>query len=118
MRENTTIKIVLLVAAILLSTSANASCNSGSCTGVGSEVIASVYPTGGRIYVAPPAGYRDQLNCTLVSGQFMTLEITHSTFKEIYSTILTALATGKRLTVRIVEGSSNCRIAYVRMFTT
>ena len=70
-----------------------------------------------HLYLEPPAADRSNLNCTLNQGIFVTLEPSHARFKEIYAAILYAMATNKRLIVRISEGSSNCAVSYVRAYS-
>lgn len=91
-------------------------CNAGSCYGIQDEVVRSIYPTqGGLVYLEAPAE-KENLNCTLAEGFYMSLAPSHPRFNEIYSTILTAMTAGKKLQIRISEGSGNCKVAYVRMW--
>lgn len=105
-----------IACALFFGGTAYGSCNSFGCISTGDEVLSSVYPTLGRVYLEPPsAADKAALNCTLVSGHYMTLEKSYDNFDAVYSTILTALSTGTRFQVRIAEGSTNCRVVYVRM---
>jgi len=109
--------IILFLLLVFCSASCFSACNARSCHGVKGEVVKSIYPTqGGKVYLEAPPSHRGNLNCTLAEGTFMVLEPDHPLFKEIYSTVLTALSTGNTLQVRVVEGTSNCRVAYVRMW--
>lgn len=109
-------RILIALLAALPSMQSFSACSSGSCYGVQDAVLKSIYPTqSGKVYLEAPAE-KSNLNCTLAEGYYMVLEPSHPLFKEIYSTILTAMSTGKKLQVRIAEGSSNCRVAYVRMW--
>jgi hypothetical protein len=86
---------------------------------MGTRTPSSLIPTRarqGNISVQLSAPDRSYLNCTLFQGYFATLEPSHVRFKEVYATILFAMAMNKRLIGRIVEGSSNCSSSYVRAF--
>ena len=111
-------KFIVLIVLILSSIHSFANCTKNACSGVGKEVLLSIYPTGwsdGRVYIQGPSD-RSNLDCTLEEGNYMTLMSTHPLFKEIYSTVLTAISTQKPLTIRIKNGSANCEVSYVRMF--
>lgn len=108
-------KILSFIILIIVSTPASSQCFSSNCQGIGSDVIVSVYPNQtGNIFLEGPVD-RNALNCTLQEGRFMVLQPDHLLFREIYSTILTALSTQKELIVRIRELSKNCEVLYVRM---
>lgn len=108
--------LLTLILGMFLCSQAFAYCVGGFCMGVKDEVIKSVYPTaGGQIYLEAPAD-KHELNCDLVEGYYMLLNKEHPLFEVSYSTILTALTAGKRLQVRVIEGSSDFRVAYVRMW--
>lgn len=109
--------LLLMLILSMFSIKCMAGCDSRFCSGIQDEVIKSVYPTqGGKVYLEAPAD-KANLNCTLVEGYYMVLDPSHPLFKEIYSTVLTAMTAGKQFQVRIVENSSDCRVAYVRMWT-
>ncbi|WP_152547950.1 hypothetical protein [Photobacterium galatheae] len=107
----------MILMLFLFSSTTWAACSPNQCHGIGKDVLVSVYPSGtGHIYLEAPAD-KGKLNCQLVEGHYMTLKNTHPVFEAMYSTILTALSTQKKLTVRIVENSEGCEVMYVRMFT-
>lgn len=100
----------------LLSSSVFAGCATNACQGVGADVLTSVYPNGtGNIYLQAGTN-RENLDCSLVEGQYMVLKSDHPLFDAIYSTILTALMGQKGLIVRIKNKSPICEVSYVRMF--
>ena len=109
-----------LFAAMLATLSISAladGCSATGCVGYGSEAVSSVYVNGnGHIYLEAPAAERANLNCTPAGGAYMVLERTHASFKESYAAVLMAIASGRRLHVRIAEGSANCRVSYVRFY--
>ena len=108
------LSVFIIVAA--LSFNAFSACTTTQCTGVGKGALLSVYPnSSGNIYLQAGAG-RENLDCNLVEGHYMVLKSVHPVFEAAYSTILTALASQKRLTVRIKNGSPICEVSYVRMF--
>ncbi len=114
--------IVAAVFAIACVSSALAVCDVRSCTGVGKEVVVSIYPNHtGKVSLEAPVG-KESLNCTLVGSdpaqpQFMSLNPNHVLFKEIYSAILMAITTKRKFTVRIAENSPDCEVVYVRVWT-
>ena len=113
------IKTALTACVMLASLNASAGCDVNGCSGKGNDVVVSTYVTShssGRIYLQAPASTRNNLDCDLVEGNYMTLSGNHPLFKESYSTILTALSTNKTLFVRIKNGSPICEVNYVRMY--
>jgi len=110
------VKFGILIIGGLLSFNTFAACSANACSGVGKDVLLSVYPnSSGHIYLQAGAG-KEKLDCTLVEGHFMVLKSSHPVFEAAYSTILTALASQKALTVRIKNNSTICEVLYVRMF--
>ena len=111
------LRAVVLTALALYGAVAQAACDTTGCTGVGVQVVVSVYPNHtGHVYLEAPAADRSALNCTLREGAFMVLQNDHPQFKTVYASILYALAAGKTMKVRINEGSTNCSVAYVRVW--
>jgi hypothetical protein len=114
------LRVVMLALGLSLfySTTASAACSATACDGKANDIVVDVYPSSsGNILVELSAPDRSNLNCTPFQGSFATLEPSHVRFKEVYATILFAMAMNKRLIVRIGEGSSNCSISYVRAFS-
>jgi hypothetical protein len=110
------VKLGIFTIGILLSFKLFAACTATACTGVGKDALISVYPSSsGNIYLQAGAG-KENLDCTLVEGHYMVLKSSHPVFDAAYSTVLTALAGEKTLTVRIVNDSPICEVSYVRMF--
>lgn len=109
-------RLLILGLLICLNFKAIAACSAIACTGKGKEVLLSIYPnSSGSIYLQGGA-QRNNLNCTLREGHYMTLKKTHANFDEIFSTLLTGIAMNKRMTIRIKTGSPDCEVSYVRMF--
>ena len=112
-------KYVLLAMLLSFSLNANAVCNANSCTGSGNAVLGFLYPNAtGNVFIQAPAG-KENLSCILVEGQYMVLkggENGHPLFKEIYSTLLAGLASGKQMRIRILTGSPDCEVSYVMLW--
>ncbi len=87
---------------------AQATCRPTSCTGV----IERLYVAGDRVFVSLVGGLKG-LNCTQVSGVYVTLPKGHVTFKETYALLLAGKMTRDPVTLRITEGSPDCQIQYV-----
>ena len=110
------IKFYICVISCFLSFNVFAACTTTNCSGIGKEVLLSIYPNAsGNVYLQVGEG-REKLDCNLVEGHFMVLKPSHILFDEIYSTILTGLASQKKLIVRIKNGSPICEVSYVRMY--
>jgi len=54
-------------------------------------------------------------SCTPVSGVYFSLDTEMSNSKEIYSALLAAYMADKKILLRIIEGSNDCTIAYVKL---
>jgi hypothetical protein len=89
---------------------AGAECSAASCDNA--RILQLYTRADGDVYVQL-SGTISNLNCTLVSGGFVTLESTASRFKEIYANLLAAHLADRSLSVRINTGSSGCTIAYI-----
>ena len=103
----------ILTGAILitaLSVSANAVCASYGCTGTVTRLQVT---STGNIQVGID-GDATAMNCTPVANAYSEIDLTAAGGNAIYSALLTAHTTNKPILVRIVEGSSNCEIAYVK----
>ena len=116
MKKTTVFAAVTLITSLFFSLSAFSVCTTTGCSGVGKEVLLSVYPnSSGHIYLQAGAG-KENLDCDLHEGHYTVLKSNHSAFEAAYSTILTALTTQKHLIVRIIDKSPICEVSYVRMF--
>lgn len=102
--------LISILAITALSVGANASCGSTGCYNVD---ITKLYVAGnGNIYIGT-SGDEALLGCTSPGNTLMTILNAHPGKNAIYSLILTAKTTKQQLTIRTVEGSINCEIAYV-----
>ncbi|MET1257628.1 hypothetical protein [Aliikangiella maris] len=67
----------------------------------------------GMVKVPPPIGAdTSKLKCTLSEGVFITLKREHVHFKEMYSILLSAHASGKEVYLRVIVDSPDCEIHY------
>lgn len=94
---------------------ANAGCTTTGCTGK----ITKLYMTNtGTLYVGTD-GDEKALNCAGgpgnggVSGVYLSLKEGDVGKNAMYSLLLTAKTTNKSVTIRVQEGSSDCRVLYV-----
>ena len=112
--------IVLFLFLILSSNSFAAGCNASGCTGKPSELFSNYYLTSfadGRVYLHMKDNISKQnMDCSLAEGVYATLMSNHPLFKEIYSSLLSATAMDRQVHMRIKNGSSNCEVAYVRLY--
>ena len=89
---------------------AQAGCASYGCSG---KVKTLQITSAGNIQIGMD-GVASAMNCTPVAGAFSELELSEAGGNAIYSALLTAQTTQKPILVRIVEGSANCKVAYVK----
>ena len=106
-------KVLMSVLAMsALSVSINAGCTANGCYNVN---VAMLYVAGnGNIYVSSD-GDESTLGCTAPSGTLMTIINSHPGKNAIYSLLLTAKTTNKKVSIRTANGSANCQIEYVFM---
>ena len=103
--------IAILGLFISVSVIAAEQCTSWGCV----STISKLYTTtDGPVYIGTPLNEK-LANCTPVSGVYFTLNTSSKNAKEIYSSLLAAFMSGKRIALRIKEGSSNCELAYVTL---
>ena len=102
---------LLGLSGILLPSSAIAACGTYACDNVNLKTIH--VEASGNIYVEIHED-TTSLNCTRVSGRYMTLRASDANADKIYAMLLSAQAAGKPIgRVRISEQTTDCRIAYV-----
>jgi hypothetical protein len=107
--------LISLLALGTMITTANAACTATACTGQ----ITKIYMTNtGTLYVGTDGDER-ALNCAGgpgnggVSGVYMSLKEGDVGKNAMYSLLLTAKTTGKPVTIRIQDGSADCRVLYI-----
>ncbi len=109
-------RIFTLIAGLLFSTQIVAAntCNNTGCI----STISLLYTTAnGPVYIGTPQDEK-LANCTPVKNVYFTLNTNSKNAQEIYSTLLAAYMAGKKVKLRIIEGSSNCELSYVTLDST
>ena len=90
-------------------TIASAECDNIRCVGQIERLLVGA----SRIGITTD-GDESKLNCEL-SNSYISLEFEHKAFREIYAALLAAKTGNIDVNIRIVEGSDNCAISYVRI---
>ena len=105
-------KKYLLKALILsaLTTNLYADCTAGACSNV---TVDKLLVLGSGTILVGTSGDESKLNCTSPGDTYMTLLADDAGRGAMYSALLTAQATDTVVTLRAVEESSNCTVAYV-----
>ena len=99
-----------------LSSNAYAECVSTGCFNI--DVTKLYMTAGGTLYVGTD-GDEKALNCANgtgdggVSNVYMSLKEGDIGKNAMYSLLLTAKATGEKVSIRIQEGTSDCRVLYI-----
>ena len=104
----------ILIALVLLAVSslARAGCSPAVCTDV---YVEQLYVNFVSVVYVRTDGDETALNCTLVSNSYLTLDMNDSNSDALYSTLLAAQLADRKVDIRVVENSSNCKIAYIRL---
>ncbi|HIP12306.1 MAG TPA: hypothetical protein EYG73_06260 [Arcobacter sp.] len=105
-------KKILLSALLFMgvATTSQASCSGDTCTNV---TIDSLFAMSNGTILIYTSGQETALNCTSDSVGFVTIDPVASGKNAIYSLLLTASTTNTPVSIRVVNGSPMCRIAYV-----
>jgi len=94
-----------------ITSSVYAGCAGNACLNVDVEKIVVTTST---IFIAT-SGTETALSCTPSAGVFTTLSATEASSKAMYSALLTAQTTKRKVKIRIVNGSPTCKISYVEL---
>ncbi|MFN4290105.1 MAG: hypothetical protein ACK4E7_04410 [Permianibacter sp.] len=88
-----------------------AACGGHSCV---AEYVDRLYVNSdsGLVYVAT-SGDEAQLDCSAVSDVYVTLDLAEPGASAIYSSLLSAQVSNKKVQVRIVNGSAGCKVKYI-----
>ncbi|WP_020411143.1 hypothetical protein [Microbulbifer variabilis] len=89
-----------------------AECAGGQCVAVD---IDKLYVTTGNITYVGTSGDEKLLNCSAEAGVYTTLDKNQVGADAIYATLLAAQMAGKKINIRIVDGSQSCSIQYVTL---
>jgi len=106
--------IKLIITTFLLSVSsssfgAGSYCDTWGCIGT----ITTLYTTtGGKTYVGMDADEK-LANCAPESNVYFTLK--NDADDRVYSSLLSSYVSGKKIQLRVSEGSVGCIISYVRL---
>jgi hypothetical protein len=104
-------RVLALAASLPLATVAFAECSAAGCYEV---LIEELYPTAeGGVWIKT-TGNETLANCTANSNVFLRLNVSAG-YKDIYATLLAAMLAEKRVSLRVVEGSNPCTVAYVTL---
>ena len=96
--------------AAALTSGAYAGCTSTGCSDV---TVTKLYMTAtGTLYVGT-SGDEKQLACGGVSGVYMSLKEGDVGKNAMYSLLLTAKTTNKKVKIRVADGADDCRVQYV-----
>ncbi len=102
-------RLLVAVASLVFSANIYAGCNTKSCSGA----IERIYINDNVTYIKMKSDM-SSLNCSLVSGSYISLRNSQGNRDLMFSTLLAAQASGSTgITIRISEGTSDCKIAYV-----
>lgn len=104
------------IAAFVLITSISSQIFADQCASWGciSRIENLVLQGSGLVLVNTPLD-QSVVNCTMYGNTYFVLNPNQPKYKEVYATLLSAFLTKSKIQLRIVEGSSNCEISYVRL---
>ena len=105
-------RFILGVIFTSLSLSVSAACVSTGCTEVYVDTL--YVSSSGTIYIGT-SGDEKALACTAVSGVYATLDMADLGANAIYSTLLSAQMSDKKVFVRTINNSTDCKVAYVTL---
>ncbi|MDR6984476.1 hypothetical protein J2X32_003120 [Rheinheimera pacifica] len=104
------LKLVLGVALSIFSGLSYADCISYICQNV---YVDKLYTnTSGIVYVAT-SGDETKLDCNAESNVYLTFNLSDPAGDVYYSTLLAAQISDRKVSIRIVNGSQGCKIAYI-----
>lgn len=109
-----------LMANVGFAQSSGVSCSTIACGGEADVLISRVLPLDNGKILIDIVGHETEsatMNCSLWQDRYITLNPDHPRLQENFATILTAIATGSTLTLRIVEGSNDCSLSYAALHT-
>ncbi|MEW6995209.1 hypothetical protein AADZ84_13185 [Colwelliaceae bacterium MEBiC 14330] len=111
-------KYIILLLLMVYSSQGLANCIERGCSGIASELFDRYYlsPAGGGQLRLKLKVDSSKLDCSLAEGKYMTLMASHPLFEEIYSSLLTASVSKKKVFVRIDQGSDNCQVSYLMYY--
>ena len=87
-----------------------AACGATGCIDV---LIDELYVNSNYLVYVATNGTETAANCTPLAGVYLTLDPSDSNYNAVYSLLLAAQLADRLVTIRIVDGSANCKISYV-----
>lgn len=99
-----------ILAVVLSAPSFSDECETWGCTSKIEELHTGA---DGNVYIGTSLD-ETKANCTALNGSKFVLSAEAKGAKAIYSSLLAAYMSDKKIQLRIVEGSSPCELAYVR----
>ena len=103
---------IAILCSVLLTSVSHALCSNIACTATVKEFYLR---NADAIYISINDDLTP-LNCDPLGDRYLTLESTHKNAQQIYAALLSAKATKSNVKFRIVQGSANCAIDYIRVF--
>ena len=105
-------KKIIIIATLLtlLATNSYADCNGGACSDI---KVQNLYAMSNGTITVETTGNELNLNCTSSGNGYVTVAPTDPGKNAIYSMLLTAQTTQKKVYIRVVDNSNQCRINYV-----
>ena len=103
--------VLSLASTLLFSFAANAQCYGYYC----SAVIQSLTVADTAVYIQLTGGLSGLTNCTPYSSSYMTLPKDNPGFKDYYAALLGAYLSKQSVTLRPIDSSGNCSIAYIAL---
>ena len=110
-------RYLLVVAVSLMAISGVSYADECTTWGCISTVDSLYTNANGQIYVSTPLD-ETKADCTVYAGGYFVLNPNAQNKKEIYATLLAAYMAGRKVQLRIVEGSPDCELSYVRLKTS
>ncbi len=101
--------VCVAIASLFLTTAARAECFGYYCSGV----IQAMTVTDSAVHIMLVGGTAGLTNCTPYSQSYFTLLKSNVNYESYYATLLAAYMAKESVTLRPVDTSSNCTVAYM-----
>lgn len=105
------VRFIIFACVMTFATASFADCNPISCSGVYVDML---YVKAEGEHRVATSGDERLLNCNAVSDVYVTLPKSENE-DVLISTLMTAQATDRKVTVRIRENTNNCEVIYVKL---
>lgn len=97
------------IASAFITTAARAECFGYYCSGV----IQAMTVTDGAVYISLVGGATGLTNCTPHQQSYFTLPKNNVNYESYYAALLAAYMAKESVTLRPVDSSPNCTVAYI-----